>query len=192
MRLLPLLMLVGLVALPASALGPGPRIAFNAGLTTSHPDVVTIAPDGTDLQNLTPGDQFFYTSDLDPSWSPDGTRLLYTRNEMPGSRVYTIGLDGSAPRPLTPSGGFDFGPAWSPDGTKIAFSAPALVVMNADGSDRRQLTQIGTESPSWSPDGTSIAFGGFRTYPQYVSRFGVPSREDVFVIRADGLGLRRL
>jgi Ca2+-binding RTX toxin-like protein len=64
--------------------------------------------------------------------------------------------------------------------------------MNADGSGRRALTQIGTATPSWSPDGTRIAFSGLRSYPQYGSRFGIPSREDVFVVDSTGGNLRRL
>ena len=56
-------------------------------------------PDGSDLRQL--------TSDggirLSVSWSPDGSRLLYSRNEGTGSRIYTVGLDGSLPRGLSPA-----------------------------------------------------------------------------------------
>ena len=57
-------------------------------------------------------------------------------------------------------------PAYSPDGSRIAFVRfPGLRqahiwVMDADGTDRREVTtgQIFDASPSWSPDGTHLVF----------------------------------
>ncbi len=65
-----------------------------------------------------------------------------------------------------------------------------LWVMNADGSERRQLTRSGRGvdySPTWSPDGKRIAFRTTRGR----SPVGVdPS--NIFVINADGSGERQL
>ncbi|NMC45788.1 MAG: hypothetical protein GYA52_03065, partial [Chloroflexi bacterium] len=69
-------------------------------------------------------------------------------------------------------------PAWSPDGTKIAFNGLVphsgntdVYVMNADGSEVRQLTAAPgfDENPAWSPDGSQIVFqtnrdGNFEIY----------------------------
>lgn len=52
------------------------------------------------------------------------------------------------------------GAAWSPDGTRIAFSLedePGIYVMDADGSDLRQISDVGRD-PVWSPDGSRVAF----------------------------------
>src|SRR5436190_5128200 len=282
-----LLAAVFAAAVPASAVDSPPRVAFSYGLTTSHPDVVTTATDGSDLRILTPGEQPFYTADMNPSWSPDGRRiafdshrdsnvsteiyvmnadgteqrrlthdsgqggifntqplwspsggwiafqksvsqtvdlwvarpdgsdlrqltsdggvkqdaswspdgtlLLYTRSDASGSRIFTVRLDAAPPIALTPVTANDPQPVWSPDGTQIAFSAPALTVINADGSNARPITEIGAWNPAWSRDGTRIAFTGLRQFPQYSSpRFGTPGRQDVFVVDADGRDLRRL
>jgi Tol biopolymer transport system component len=81
--------------------------------------------------------------------------------------------DGSNQQRLTENARLDFFPAWSPDGQRIAFATveqKQIYVMDADGSDERQLTVQGfSEDPAWSPDGTQIVFqssrdGNFEIY----------------------------
>ena len=62
-------------------------------------------------------------------------------------------------------GAGDSGASWSPDGKKIAFHSDRdgngeIYVMNADGSEQRNLTKnaANDSSPSWSPDGKKTAF----------------------------------
>jgi Tol biopolymer transport system component len=99
-------------------------------------------------------------------------------------------------------------PAWSLDGTRIAFvnaygkirrirgiqwiDVGAVAVMNADGSDRRQLTQLARPTsaedtePVWPPDGKRIAF------VRHNSTARPRNKRAIFVINADGSGQRRL
>jgi Tol biopolymer transport system component len=82
---------------------------------------------------------------------------------------------------------------WSPDGERIAFAGDAdrggpeprrLWVMNADGSGRRPLgpTVPNVTLLEWSPDGSMLAFTQWRS----------PTSSRLYIVRADGAGLRRL
>ena len=90
-----------------------------------------------------------------PHFSPDGTRLLYTRFTSGGygvegaqTRVTIYDFSTGSTRDLTDTGKDGY-PAWSPDGTRIAFfswrdyapeqGGPALWVMNADGSGAHEI-----------------------------------------------------
>jgi Tol biopolymer transport system component len=79
-------------------------------------------------------------------------------------------------------------PAWSPDGRKLAFVSrrdgnSEIYVMNADGSDQRNLTRhaASDQSPAWSPDGQSIAFVSRRS-----------GLAEIHVMNADGSDQRNL
>src|SRR5437868_6977665 len=98
--------------------------------------------------------------DRSPSWSPDGSRLVFAR----AGRLYVIRLDGSGLKLITPPRLNRAGePAWSPDGRSIAFvRGRAVYVMRASGGGTRRVfvsTDSIPEYPSWSPDGKEIAFG---------------------------------
>ena len=104
--------------------------------------------------------------------SPDGTRIAFVshRDDFYGD-IFTATLSGtqlSNVTNLSPnSSSSDVTPAWSPDGQSIAFTSyrggfPSIWIMNANGSNPRQVT-FGTGSfsdyfPSWSPEGGLLAF----------------------------------
>jgi Tol biopolymer transport system component len=103
-------------------------------------------------------------------------RLLAWGSIAEALHVTSINLDGSQSVDLT-SGGTGQGARWSPDGRRIVFAgtfqgAAGIYVMDADGSNRRQLTTDGGESPAWSPDGRRIVY----------------SQSGLVVMNADGSG----
>ena len=62
-----------------------------------------------------------YTGDLDPAWSPDGTRLVFSSSRSGNRNIWSAKADLSKPMALTSESPIDERPAYSPDGTQVAF-----------------------------------------------------------------------
>jgi TolB protein len=110
---------------------------------------------------------------LGGAWSPDGTRLLVTREDGGNSDIYLLDGAGQVLRRLTDHWGVDVSPVWAPDGRRFAFcsarsGSPHVYVMNADGSGLARVSRTGSynTSPAWSPKGDRLAWttrgGGFQ------------------------------
>jgi Tol biopolymer transport system component len=120
--------------------------------------------------------------------SPANGRILFTHCEdATGCQIYTANPDGSAIEQVT-SGGDAFQGDWSPDGTRIAYASFAsgdltIWILNADGSDPRQLTADDPDAddlaPRFTPDGQWIL---------YQNCFGFDCDGGIFAIRPDGTG----
>ena len=88
--------------------GPDGRIAFSA-LRGNAVDIMTVTMEGK-LQRLTPGQG---RRSLEPSWSPDGRRLVYVSNEDGKcSRLWVTAADGAAREPLDVPCGQYYTPSW--------------------------------------------------------------------------------
>jgi Tol biopolymer transport system component len=99
--------------------------------------------------------------ELDPAWSPDGTKIAFISKRSGSLDIYVMDADGSNVTRLTKTKENDSHPTWSPDGKRIAFARDERIyVMQADGTGSRRLTTtLAPEiEPAWSPDGASIAY----------------------------------
>jgi TolB protein len=129
----------------------------------------------------------------DPTWSPDGKKMLFASDSRGLVQLYTVDLDGRNMTAVTNLPAIRGRSDWSADGRFIVtYSGPAwnreLFIMNADGTNSHQLTPGGgnSQGPSFSPDGKWVAFTA------YFDNYGDDHGCEIYVIRIDGTDLRRL
>jgi Tol biopolymer transport system component len=156
--------------------------------------------DGSEATLISPPCTGTCLGDDSPVYSPDGTKIAFERawgpivnnNASGGVAIFTMNADGSDLTQLTPKRTPTIAeyhqPQWSPDGTKIALvayrdpsgHASAIEVMNADGSNARQLTpwRLNATDPRWSPDGKRLLFSNYATPVQFKSANLLTMRPD--------------
>jgi Tol biopolymer transport system component len=128
-----------------------------------------------------------------PSWSPDGTRLVFSGSVGGLTDLYVVNADGSELRRLTNDRYGDFQPQWSPDGSTIAFATDRdsasfdllefkpwrIALLDVQTGVTRVLpSQSGLNlNPQWAPDGRSIAYVSDRTGTANVFLYDLDTRE---------------
>ncbi len=171
-------------------------------------DVFSAKPDGSDLKRLTDTPGY----DAESVYSPDGTKILFTSMRDGDLELYTMNPDGSDQTRITYEMGYDGGAFFSPDNKQIVYRANhpeteeeiadyqqllkdglirpmrlEIFVCNADGSNRRQITNNGAANfcPFFHPNGRQIIF---------TSNMDDPKKRnfELYLINVDGSGLERL
>jgi tol-pal system beta propeller repeat protein TolB len=101
-----------------------------------------------------------------PSFSPDGKQMVFMSPRPLTPQLFTMNVDGTGLRPLTPvvpgKRSYRTGPDWSPTGEEVAFQQQNgdFQVWTIGLKDRvmHQLTSEGeNEDPSWAPDGRHLS-----------------------------------
>src|SRR4029077_13731278 len=169
---------------------------FRANLDGSNPTPLTTSP----------------RYDAEATMRKGGT-IVFTSTRNGDLDIYTMNADGSNVKQLTNELGYDGGPFWSYDGKKIVYRAEnprtpeeiadskvliskglirpgnlEIWVMNADGSNKHQVTRNGAANfaPYWHPDGKRIVFASNMADPKNGRDF------DLYIINEDGSGLERI
>ncbi|MEQ8909229.1 MAG: hypothetical protein RIC95_08555 [Vicingaceae bacterium] len=150
--------------------------------------------------------------DAEATVSPKGDKIVFTSMRTGDLELFTCDIDGSNVKQITDELGYDGGAFFSPDGSQLIFrsSRPKseaeikeykgllaeglvqptnmeLYICNADGSELRQLTDLGNANwcPFFHPSGEKVIFAS-----NYASKRGFPF--NLYMINTDGSGLKQI
>ena len=171
-------------------------------------DIFIANSDGKNLKQLTTTPGY----DAEATIRRDGKSIVFTSTRDGDLDIYTMDANGKNVRRLTNEVGYDGGPFFSADGKKIVYRAHhptdpkevadykallkddllrptklEIMVMNADGSGKRQVTKNGKANfaPFWHPDGKRIIFASNMDDPR-------GRNFDIYIINEDGTGQERI
>ena len=190
-----------------------PNPDFSKGYVWAvYPDyeIYTSTPDGKKIKKLTDTPGY----DAEATVSPDGKKIIFTSERDGDLDLYSMDTNGKNVKRLTDEIGYDGGAFFSPDSKQIVYRAShpttaeetkrykdllaqhlivpttfEIFVMNADGTNKRQVTKLNAASfaPFFTPDGKRILF-----CTNYFAEDKGKRNFDLAMINVDGTGLERV
>lgn len=163
---------------------------------------------GNIVNKLTDDDSY----NAEATISPDGKKIVFTSTKNGDLDLYTMDIDGSNVQQVTFDLGYNGGAFFSPDSKKLVFRASRpqteeeiaeykgwleqglvaptnmeLFTCNVDGSDMKQITNLGKASwaPYFTPKGDKIVFSS-----NHHSEDGYDFQ--LYMINIDGTGLEQI
>ncbi len=171
-------------------------------------EIYTANLDGSNIRRLTSTPGY----DAEATVSPDGKSIVFTSVRDGDLELYSMNIDGTNVKRLTHEKGYDGGAFYSADSSRIVYRAHhptdpnevaryekllaegliepralEIMVMNADGSHKRQVTDNGKANfaPFFHPNGRQIIFASNMHDPA--------GRDfDLYLINVDGTNLERI
>ena len=173
-------------------------------------DIFSAKANGKKVKRLTKTPGY----DAEATVSPNGKKIVFTSTRDGDLDIYVMNRNGKKVKRLTTALGYDGGPFFSPDGKQIVYRSYhpktekeiarykdrlaknliepnnfELWIMNADGTNKRQITKLGAASfaPYFHPSGKKLIFSS--------NHFADDPRKrnfDLLMVNTDGTGLERI
>lgn len=143
-------------------------------------ELFRINRDGGNLTQLT----FNTINDLDPAFSPDGSKIVFVSNNGANTDLFVMNSDGMNPIQVTSGAENDTDPTFSPDGSQVLFVreqnlTKELFVTSSAGTLQLTFSQADTADPAFTVVDNTI-------YILYGKR--ATAKEEIFKISCTGSG----
>jgi TolB protein len=155
----------------------------------AYPSIWIMNRNGANPQEVYRGDG---VDIQDPTWAPNGEKILFAMGIGENKHLYTINADGTGLKIVnenfTTRGRSD----WSWDGSQIAgYSGGSwqrkIYLMNSDGSNLIEIYSYGNvQAPSFSPNDNWVVFTG------YIDNMRNDNGCEIYILRTNGEDLNRL
>jgi TolB protein len=123
-----------------------------------------------------------YSIDTEPTWSPDGSQIVFTSDRGGKPQLYTMPSSGGGEKRLTFTGDYNAGASFSPDGKNIAMvhgnrGDYRIAVMDLATRTVNVLTEGRLdESPSFAPNSNLILYASRKGGTGYLSAVSIDGK----------------